>query len=88
MHEHHVGVAAPRHVERLSGAERNDAHPDAGALLKIGRMKPNNPDCSVEVVEVTVMNFSWAWTGSASAAAAAIRDASKKRRGITTAVLL
>ena len=30
--EHHVGVAAPADVERLTGAERDDAHLDAGLL--------------------------------------------------------
>ena len=34
VHEHHVGVAAPRHVERLAGAERDHAHLDAGLLLE------------------------------------------------------
>ena len=29
MHEDHVGVAAPAHVERLPGAERDHAHLDA-----------------------------------------------------------
>ena len=34
VHEHHVGVAAPAHVERLAGAERHHAHLDAGLLLE------------------------------------------------------
>ena len=34
VHEHHVGVAAPAHVERLPGAERHHAHLDAGLLLE------------------------------------------------------
>ncbi len=34
VHEHDVGVAAPREVERLPGAERHDAHLDAGLLLE------------------------------------------------------
>ena len=34
VHEHHVGIAAAREVERLAGAERDDAHLDAGLLLE------------------------------------------------------
>ena len=34
VHEHDVGVAAAREVERLPGAERDDAHLDAGLLLE------------------------------------------------------
>ena len=34
VHEHDVGVAAARDVERLAGAERDDAHLDAGLLLE------------------------------------------------------
>ena len=37
VHEHHVGVAAPAHVERLAGAERHHAHLDAGLLLEDGQ---------------------------------------------------
>ena len=34
MHEDHVGIAAPRQVERLAGAEGDDAHLDAAQLLE------------------------------------------------------
>ena len=34
VHEDHVGVPAASHVERLAGAQRDDAHPDPGALLE------------------------------------------------------
>ena len=34
VHEHDVRIAAPREVERLAGAERDDAHLDAGLLLE------------------------------------------------------
>jgi hypothetical protein len=34
MDEHHVGVATPRSVERLPGAERKHLHGDAGLLLE------------------------------------------------------
>jgi hypothetical protein len=34
VHEHDVGIAAAREVERLPGAERDDAHLDAGVLLE------------------------------------------------------
>jgi hypothetical protein len=34
VHEHHVGVSAPAHVERLAGAERDHAHLDPGLLLE------------------------------------------------------
>ena len=35
VHEHHVGVPAARHVERLTGADRNHADVDAGGLLEL-----------------------------------------------------
>ena len=34
MHEHDVGIAAAREVERLARAERHDAHLDPGPLLE------------------------------------------------------
>ena len=34
VHEQHVGVAAPRHVERLAGADRDHLDVDAGGLLE------------------------------------------------------
>jgi hypothetical protein len=34
MHEDDVGIAAPRHVQRLAGAQRDDAHLDAAGLLE------------------------------------------------------
>ena len=34
VHEQHVGVAAPAHVERLPGADGDDANVDAGRLLE------------------------------------------------------
>ena len=34
VHEHHVGIAAPRHVERLPGAQRHHAHLYAGFFFK------------------------------------------------------
>ena len=34
VHEDDVGVAAPAHVERLAGADRNHAHIDAARLLE------------------------------------------------------
>ena len=34
MHEDDVGIAAPRRVERLAGAQRHDLHVDAGARLE------------------------------------------------------
>ena len=33
VHEHDVGVAAPADIERLAGAQRDDANLDAGLLL-------------------------------------------------------
>ena len=35
VHEHHVGVAAPPQVERLSGAHGDHAHFDSALLLKL-----------------------------------------------------
>ena len=32
VHEQHVGIAAPAHVERLAGADRDDPNLDAGRL--------------------------------------------------------
>ena len=43
VHEHHVGVAAPREVERLAGAERDHAHLDAGLLLESGQDVAEQP---------------------------------------------
>ena len=40
VHEHDVGIAAPRQVERLAGAERDDAHLDAGVLLERRQQVP------------------------------------------------
>jgi hypothetical protein len=52
VHEDHVGIAAPRHVQRLAGAQGDHAHLDAaGLFLKAGSRWPNRPDCSVEVVQ-------------------------------------
>jgi hypothetical protein len=34
MHEHHIGVAAARGVERLAGALGDDFHVDPGLLLE------------------------------------------------------
>jgi hypothetical protein len=51
VHEDHVGIAAARRVQRLAGAQRDDAHVDAAGGLKAGSRWPNRPDCSVEVVE-------------------------------------
>jgi hypothetical protein len=37
VHEHHVGIAAARRVQRLAGAQRDDAHLDAAGLLEGGQ---------------------------------------------------
>ena len=50
MHEDHVGVAAPPDIERLAGAKRDHADRYARFRVKIGRMWPKRPDCSVLVV--------------------------------------
>ena len=55
MHQHGIGIAAPADIQRLAGAERHHPHPDPGRRVKSGRIWPNRPDCSVEVVEARVM---------------------------------
>ena len=37
MHEHHIGIAAARHVERLASALGDDFNDDAGPLLEQGK---------------------------------------------------
>ena len=50
------------------------------AALKAGRRWAKRPDCSVEVVEASVMNFSWAAPGAAQARRARKPRASRLER--------
>ena len=89
VHEHHVGVAAARDVERLAGAERDHAHLDAGLLLEdrqqvleqarlLGRRGRRDGD-------ELVLRARRAAPARSAARAPAARNA---RRPITTAILL
>jgi hypothetical protein len=43
VNEHHVGVAAPTHVERLAGAQGDDANLDPGLLFEVGQQMAEEP---------------------------------------------
>jgi hypothetical protein len=60
MDEHHVGIAASADIERLTCPTATTFTPMPVALVKTGRRCPNRPDCSVDVVDATVMERSWA----------------------------
>jgi hypothetical protein len=66
MHEDDVGVAAARHVERLPVPRATTRTLMPLAFSKAGSRWPKRPDCSVEVVEATVMKRSWAWVRPAA----------------------
>ena len=61
MDEHHIGVAAPRDVERLSRAAPATTRTWMPVRFSnTGSRCLNSPLCSVEVVEDTVMTLSCA----------------------------
>src|SRR5262249_61396700 len=43
MHEHHVGIAAARYVERLASATGDNFNVDAGLLLEQGKDETEQP---------------------------------------------
>ena len=58
VHEHHVGVAAPAPCRAPGRCRARRRAPRCRSRFsKTGSRWPNRPDCSVEVVEATVMNL-------------------------------
>jgi len=53
VNEQHVRIAAAANIQRLAGADGDDADLDPGRLLELGKIQPNRPDCSVDVVDAT-----------------------------------
>ena len=57
VHEQHVGIAAAAHVDGLAGAQATTFTSMPLAFLNSGSRWPNRPDCSVEVVDATTMDW-------------------------------
>ena len=55
VNEDHVRITPPPDVECLAGADGNDLDVDARGFRELGQQVAEQTDCSVEVVEATVM---------------------------------